>query len=389
MTTLPAPARARLCRHLRIPALVAVFMLAVPAGAAVAAVHGSPAASSARFVSDQLYSDSCTPLHDGSAAHFGCLAVGYFVHSGTLQPLGLAWHEGGTWGRTAAIPDPPRNNKVNLPDEISCVAPDQRVPTCVMVGQHYTDPRKAAPLAATWHGAWKPVSVASPRGATWSALFDVSCQSPAFCMLVGAAGTTRTIGHGFAVVTKATAYIWNGSHATRLTVPGPRGARTSELGGVSCPSATSCTAVGDYTTAAGRTSTYAIQWDGGQWQLQTTRNARGARVTTFEAVSCPSTTECVAVGQASQGRGGLVAELWSKGKWRLSLLPDGNAGGLFGVSCLSVSSCYAAGQKLTRGVIEHWVNGRWFPIRLRAAAAPLRATVLTHVSCAGPASAWR
>ena len=112
----------------------------------------------------------------------------------------------------------------------------------------------------------------------------------------------------------------------------PAGAAYSELSGVSCTSATACTAVGDYNYAA-----VAERWNGTVWRIQPTPTSGIG--TTLDGVSCTSATACTAVGSYLTGADGTeatLAERWNGTAWKIQ--PTPNPGGptdsyLSGVSC--------------------------------------------------------
>jgi hypothetical protein len=80
---------------------------------------------------------------------------------------------------------------------------------------------------------------------------------------------------------------------------------------VSCASATACTAVGDYNN--GTTGvTLAERWNGSTWSIQPTPNPAGAPVSLLNGVSCASATACTAVGGYNNGTAGVtLAERWN------------------------------------------------------------------------------
>src|SRR5438128_2358635 len=87
-----------------------------------------------------------------------------------------------------------------------------------------------------------------------------ACTSPAFCVAVGSyrkPGTQVTL-----------AEAWNGTAWTTQTTPNPAGATASQLSGVSCSSATACTAVGYYSDRSG-THTLAEACNGTAWTVPT------------------------------------------------------------------------------------------------------------------------
>lgn len=82
----------------------------------------------------------------------------------------------------------------------------------------------------------------------------------------------------------------------------------SALYGVSCPSATSCTAVGAYQLADLQPGSLAEQYSGGRWQVQATTRPAAARI--LEAVSCTA-AGCTAAGyhySSTTGQAGTLAE---------------------------------------------------------------------------------
>lgn len=123
--------------------------------------------------------------------------------------------------------------------------------------------------------------------------------------------------------------------------PNPGGTTTARLSGVSCPSTTSCTAVGYY-VAGGAGLTLVESWTGASWVVQNTPNPVGATFAELDGVSCVATTECTAVGTYSNsGTGGSLAESWNGAKWRIqrAVNPTGATQiDLHSVSCVAVGS---------------------------------------------------
>ena len=82
---------------------------------------------------------------------------------------------------------------------------------------------------------------------------------------------------------------WDGTSWSIQAMPGLTG--DSDLGGVSCTSATACVAAG---RANGGSTTLAEVWDGTSWSVQATPNPGTSP--TFSGVSCTLATTCTAVG---------------------------------------------------------------------------------------------
>src|SRR5271155_297328 len=130
--------------------------------------------------------------------------------------------------------------------------------------------------------------------------------------------------------------------------PAPAAASDFVLSAVSCGSGTSCTAAGSYITSANAEVTLAEHWNGHSWSVQPTPNPASEPGSTLFGVSCWSATSCTAVGSA--GNDGdtevTLAEHWNGKHWRIQRTPS-PAGApssfLYGVSCTSASACIAVG----------------------------------------------
>jgi hypothetical protein len=358
------------------PQPAAVAGPALPTTSAARAALGAPAAV---FKDDTLNNDSCTVTNAPTSPYF-CLATGWYVAPGFVHVISQT-SRGGAWFGFYPIAPPPLKNTVVLSNEVSCATPDGSDPTCLVVGEHYSNPKLPVQYAASTNGSESLVAANNPSGTTWSSLNDVSCPTVTSCLLVGAAGTTRKTAHGIVYISHATAYSWNGTTLAKLSVPAPAGARTTELGGLSCATTTTCMAVGNYTNAHGAWLTYAAAWNSGTWQVQSTPNIRGERFTTFQGISCSSATTCMAVGDAYTPGSRPFAELWSDGTWQVSATPPRLKAGFVSVSCPDVSDCVAVGWHGTSGLIEAWTPTGWTVQRSAATKAPFSGDRLMHVSC--------
>ena len=74
---------------------------------------------------------------------------------------------------------------------------------------------------------------------------------------------------------------------TIQSTPNPTGTNSSHLAGVSCTSASACTAVGYYyNSKAGGYAPLAVRWNGSRWTIQGAANAAGAGNSYLDGVSC-------------------------------------------------------------------------------------------------------
>jgi len=364
--------------------LIAVSMLA-----AMTAASAAPAVAQATIIPvrtapaipsvSELYDgDTCYPANGGLT--FECMATGYYAQFG-VHALGAVWQPGDLiWGGDYPM-DATVKHLVTAPTAVSCVASN----VCLLVGEHFSNSRYPVQLVegptASCSCPLGIVTQKNPIGSTWSVLQDVSCTAGIFCMAVGKAGTTRRTSHGLVYISHATAYTWNGTKLTRLVVPAPAHSRGAELAGVACPSATTCLAVGNYTSAAGKWRTYSAAWNSGTWTLARALTITGETFTTFQDVSCPSPSACVAVGNASRPGSRPFAETWNGSMWQKSPMPSKLRAGLTGVSCPATNACVATGFHGNRALIEAWNGTTWTVQTSPDTRAPFTGDNLLHVSC--------
>ena len=125
-------------------------------------------------------------------------------------------------------------------------------------------------------------------------------------------------------------------------VPSPnRGvSENNALDAVSCPSASACMVVGNYGPAA---STLAEVWSGQSWKAIASPNGGTGQDGGLEGVSCLSAKACAAVGgYLANGSGLTLIELWNGTRWTIPMSPSpGDDSNLDAVSCAPV--CTAVG----------------------------------------------
>lgn len=200
-------------------------------------------------------------------------------------------------------------------------------------------------VAETWlvfqiGGAWgvTPQALPSPPGATESVLSGISCNTASACTAVGSYRGSEGVYHPLVERWKSNAW------SVQAAPDPPQGTAQKAMLAVSCAGASSCMAVGE---AGGKP--VAEQWNGSTWVSVTTPTPSGAKGAALVGVSCGSTKECIAVGSSNEGIGTekALVERWSTVAW--SLLPTPTPGGAKGyvnltdVSCLSPNACFAAG----------------------------------------------
>ncbi|HZI77272.1 MAG TPA: hypothetical protein VFD73_25180, partial [Gemmatimonadales bacterium] len=303
-------------------------------GSAVS-LQSSPNPEGKTFV--QLNDVSCTT----SSA---CTGVGY---SRTTLPasgtLGERWN-GSTWSiQSTADPEPlppeSRLNAVSCPTGTSCAA----------FGYDYSREKE---LFRLWNGSeWQVGSSSTP--AVLPA--DTSCATTINCMVVGAASSESVRAETWSAPGEGKTW----SHTT-LGVPLPSGSSHVAFNSVSCTSTTACTAAGSYTDKTGRTVTLAERWNGSEWTIQTTANPASGN-TELLGVSCTSASACTAVGQQASGT---FAERWNGSTWSISSTPNptGTSIKLSDVSCPMSIFCLAVGSystSPTKTLVERWNGSAW------------------------------
>ena len=252
-----------------------------------------------------------------------CMAVGdYYDSSGNEFTLAESWN-GTNWADQLA-PD------TDYPDQLNAVACTTAV-NCMAVGYYNQPSSGAQPLAFRWNGtAW---SFQDPT-VSGGRLLGISCTSASACTAVGYAGSN------------ALALRWNGSTWKTQAVPRPTGANRIQLNAIRCTSGTLCTAVGFSSSGTGQ-NTLAERWNGTSWKVQPTPEPPGGPgLYTLAGVSCTSASACTAVGdyQNSLAVDDTLAEYWNGTAWKVQTTPNPNAiNALLGVSC-PTAACMAVGD---------------------------------------------
>lgn len=217
--------------------------------------------------------------------------------------------------------------------------------------------------------AWSVVPSGSPPGAPTGSLFDVVCPTASSCFAVGG----YTTGSG----ARPLAEHWNGTRWSAMPFPTGSGFLRS----IACASTTSCLALGPGTKTA--------RWDGTTWTSVAIADP-GVPVV-LVSVACPTETSCFLVGSKLGARGAqaTLIERWDGAKW--SIVPSPNSGGttdvLQDVSCSSPTSCVAVGYisgEPAETLIVQWDGDAWSivetpgPSDLPDGGSEM---VLTSVSC--------
>jgi hypothetical protein len=269
---------------------------------------------------------------------------------------------------------PPATSIASGLTAISCTSPI----ACMAVDSYETGSSTFGTSAQRWDGSgWTDLSTPNSLA---SLLSGVSCTAADACTAVGDVLSGSEL--------EPLAERWDGTSWIVQTTPAPSGSTSSYLLAVSCTSPVACTAVGAYRTGSGHQFTLAESWNGSRWILDKTPNPTGTTTDTLNWISCPTSSTCEAVGAASPDTSGVLVEARDGSSWQLrsAPLPSGGTDGyLSGVDCTSTSACTAVGDYFngssTVPLVERWQGTTW---NHEAVAAPegAEASGLEGVSCA-------
>jgi hypothetical protein len=327
----------------------------------VAYVWDGTAWAAAPAPQHQVFDDTLNGVTCVSSS--SCTAVGSHISgpfgSELTQTLAESWN-GSAW---AVVPSPSHfqngaENYSNLA-AVSCLSAS----SCTGVGNWEADAADndaEQSLIESWNGtAWSLVP--SPDRGTFTdgnELTGVSCVSASFCTAVG-----FYFPNGFNNEAKTLIESWNGTKWS--VVPSPAEGVESSLAAVSCVSATSCTATGSFVASeGGAPGSLAESWNGSSWSVVLDNPNTGS----LNGVSCVSASSCTAVGFSGGSRSSTVVESWDGTTWSVVTSPNGGSGAnqLDSVSCVSATSCTAVGAwsaesnlTATSTLVESWDGTTW------------------------------
>jgi hypothetical protein len=251
--------------------------------------------------------------------------------------------EDSTEGGFTTVPSPNTSGTyVGVLQAVSCTSAS----FCMATGSDASGPLTEQWNGSTWSVVPSPSTGVSPGG-NLGVLQGVSCTTPSSCVAVGSAG-----GPDNQTLTEQ----WNGTSWSILPSPNTSTTMNNELAAISCTSASACTAVGASSSTV-VAQTLVEQWNGTTWSIVPSPNpVFGTGVNAFNqlsGVSCPSASACTAVGQTTFAPSPpgdpyttqSLIEQWDGTTWSLDPTLNQSAG-LTGVSCVTASACVAVGGTL-------------------------------------------
>jgi hypothetical protein len=307
-----------------------------------------------------------------------CFAVGT-VNQGSDAMLVEQWN--GTAWSVVLEGDPPGNSESAL-SGISC----RNSTTCYAAGSSF-DGSNFHPLVERWNGtSWTVVPSPNPAGGIGGAFSGVSCRSTPACFAVGAyfSNTTKTL--------RTLVETWTGTAWAVVASPNPGGQSDVTLRSISCPSTTSCFAVGG-TQPRAQTDpwqTLIERWNGTAWSIVASPNPPGAHHSVLQGVDCSSTSDCWAVGFSVGTGNHYLIERWHGGAWTVATAPNPGGSttlGLEGVACPAASACIAVGSYPNNSraltMVDRWNGSAWAFVANGGSDARLR-----RVSCVTPTNCF-
>lgn len=216
-------------------------------------------------------------------------------------------------------------------------------------------------------------------------LTAISCPSTSFCAAVGRIDVPPFTNSD----TETLAEMWDGSSWHRASTPNPQVPQsafpTDQFDAVSCTSSSFCVAVGSQVAATDSgpsTSALAEMWNGASWSVMpTTSISTSMPSSSLSSVSCRSATACVAVGSGEVSfQAQTLIAVWNGTDWARVASPNEPGDNvLAGVSCVSAVSCAAVGTANAATLVLGWNGASW---SVESSPNPSFHSTLSSVSCA-------
>jgi hypothetical protein len=261
-----------------------------------------------------------------------CTAVGDYYLGSTYQTLIEQWN--GTSWSIASSPDTSAT-QINILRGVSCTSAS----SCTAVGYYVYGSASQTLIEQLSGSTWSIVTSADTSSTQVNQLLGVSCTSASSCTAVGEYYTSP---YDQTLIEQLSGTTWS-----IVTSADTSAAQSNDLAGVSCMSATACTAVGDYYTGS-YDQTLIEQLSGTTWSVVSSPNTSASQSNQLLGISCTSASACTAAGQSYTGTyDQTLIEQLSGTTWSLASSPDTSTtqtNEVPGVSCTSASVCTAVGE---------------------------------------------
>lgn len=328
-----------------------------------------------------LYGVTCRSTAD-------CWAVGGSLTADKtgINTLIVHW-DGASW---AIVPSPNVGGAgINLLYGISCTSTQ-----CWAAGFSY-DGNSNQTLIENWNGTSWSISTSANPSPVSDALFGLTCNSDSDCVAVGVLSN----GNAYQTLVER----WNGLLWSVSVSTNPSPTSDNVLLGVSCASASVCSAVGYFKDANGVYQSLLETWNGTFWATAgsppppTENNA-------LATVTCTSASNCWAVGRIQTPPDPnthiqyiqTLVEHWDGAVWAIAASADSSGtelNALGGVACTSDSNCWAVGfhfqgPYFSQALTEHWDGNSWNITPSADHPATVAWNTLTGISCLSASDCW-
>ncbi len=376
-------------------ALVGVGALVGPVGKA-SATAPTWAGTGAVLPGNAASNHESELLATACAAPGNCVSVGAYPTTSGTRGLVEILKDGSWTALEAPLPPGAGSATESFVTALTCPA----VGSCVALGSYALGANTEGFTLTQSGSTWTAVTTPVPGNAASDpdvVPMSVTCPAVGSCVATGSYDDTSHEQQGLLSV------LANGTwHATGATLPGPSDADPEvELTSSACGAPGSCTAVGNYEMPGDQSASVIETLSGGTWRAESGASPLAGAEAALERVSCPSVSTCVAVGAYESGssEAPLINTIVNGTATATSppLPANDDAGSpdgfqvLFGVSCPTTTYCVAVGgySTATGGspLVETYQGGAWAPATLSGASLnPADESILLGVSCSWPGS---
>ena len=308
-------------------------------------------------------------LNSVSCTGGACVAVGGFYRGSTLYLLSEIWN-GTSW--RVSLPPFISGQRFPFLAVVSCVSATY----CVAGGSYVpaSNLNDSVAIVGVWNGStWRMITAPAVGTFNYTAFYTISCATTTFCMLGGTYASSVRAPNGGGYFTTLIERF-NGTSFTRGTdaTLTPQGGYASYINSVSCTSTASCVAVGAQDKISGPLAWHgwAETFNGSRW-TRAVLSLPANTPTALNAVSCATSSYCVAVGGAGPYTNGTTGKaifaVMNGSSWALHYAnpPAGQGNLLLGGECLTTTYCVASGVEgpyntnTGHGLTWFWNGGRF------------------------------
>jgi hypothetical protein len=270
-----------------------------------------------------------------------CVAVGYNALFHSIWSVGTLSGTAWSWSTVGVIPADASGQ--GLLSGIACPTST----TCIAVGGDKGGPSANGVYSmgtfsgGSWSWTAERNTPSDPNGG--GVLYAITCVSRTECV----AGGSDHNWHGVAVSITYSSGVW--SWGSETMVPRETSGDSGRILALSCPSTTLCVGVGDNTVNGAGSFTIGTK-TGGSWSWSTDQTipGDGTGLGFLAGVACPTTTTCFAVGYDNTLGGVQSVGTYAGGHWSwtvetpvyVNAVP---AGEMAGITCSSAALCSTVG----------------------------------------------